>query len=226
MPGAAAANGPKLVFHGLHGSSPIAFPKGVERWRKPLQKIADWVPVDFLLAWIHKESSGRPDAISPLGERGLFQVHEAEIPHLNLTKTEFQRLTQDPGLALRTGVKQAKLYAKFAKRFLADVGVRWHGADFWKLVKLHHAAFAMPKYTLQAFYREKGRGPATWDELMGYVLTAVREGKDFVPGNPKLSDRLRRLAEKVFRNADEVGGVVPVVRPQEVAVLQRILPVA
>lgn len=203
----------------------VAFPPGVERWRKPLEKISGWVPINFLLAWIQKESGGRPHVVSSLGERGLFQVHKDEVPFLKITDEQFANLTKDARLALQVGVKQAKLYARFAKRFLADVGAEWHGQDFWKLVKLHHGAFAMPKYALLAFQREHGRGPKTWSELKAFVLDAVEKKQDLVPGNEVLSAKLHAIAKKVFDNADEVGSVVPVIDPETVAMLRRILPV-
>ncbi len=201
------------------------FSRSVERWRKPLSKLNDWVPLDFLLAWIDIESDGRIGVTTHLGERGLFQVHPAEVPSLKLTDAQFQNLTKDSKLALRTGIKQAKLYAKYTKKYLAEVGSRWQGGDFWKMVKLHHAAFAMPRYTLLAFAREHGRGPDHWDELMAFALDAAEQGKDLIPDNKKLSQRLRALTVKTFRNANKVGGAIPSINSDEVRILQQLFPV-
>jgi hypothetical protein len=205
------------------------FERSVERWRKPLEKLADWVPLDFLLAWVDKESNGLPHVVSSIGERGLFQVHKDEVPYLKLSEAEFQKLTKDTALALKTGVKQAKLYANFSKKFLAEVRVEWHGQDFWKLVKLHHAAFAMPRYTLLAFKREHGRGPASWDELYKFATKMAAEKKDLIPDKPKFSARLRGLTAKTFKNADTVGSVVPAIAATDLPALRtffRLLAVA
>lgn len=184
------------------------WPKGgrtTERWRKKLERVATWVPVDALLAWIDTESGGRPDVTTSLGERGLFQVHPAEVKMLGLTDDEFQRLTTDTNLALRVGVKQAKMYAFQAKKDLAKVGVEWHGRDFWKLVKLYHGAFAMPSSALNAFLRVNGRGPETWAELYAFTLNEAAAGRDLIPSNPQLSKTLRQLTNFVMANAEKTG---------------------
>lgn len=201
------------------------FPRSVERWRKPLKKLNDWVPLDFLLAWIRVESGGRlSPPVTSLGERGLFQVHPDEVPYLKLSDEQFKNLTKDSGLALRTGVKQAKLYARFSKKYLTEVGSEWHGRDFWKLVKLHHGAFSIPRYTLLAFERENSHGPATWEELETFALDAVTDKKDLVPDDKKFSKRLRALIPKTFKNADKTGAVVPMIGPDEIAAIKRIIP--
>lgn len=184
------------------------WPKGgrtTERWRKKLERVATWVPVDALLAWIDTESGGRPDVTTSLGERGLFQVHPAEVQMLGLTDDEFQRLTTDTNLALRVGVKQAKMYAFQAKKDLAKVGAEWHGRDFWKLVKLYHGAFAMPSSALNAFARVNGRGPENWAELYTFTLNEAAAGRDLIPGNPQLSKTLRQLTNFVMANAEKTG---------------------
>jgi hypothetical protein len=184
------------------------FPKGgvlTERWRKPLTKVADWVPVDAALAWIDTESGGQPQVTTSLGERGLFQVHPDEVPFLGLTDDEFQRLTADTNLALRTGIKQLKLYAFQAKKVLNVAGVDWHGRDFWKLDKLFHGAFAMPSSAVNAFVRVKGRGPDTWKELQQFALDEAAAGHDLIPGNVRASAVLRVLTPGTFANAEKTG---------------------
>ena len=184
------------------------WPKGgwlTERWRKPLMKVTDWVPVDAGLAWIDTESGGDPSVVTSLGERGLFQVHPEEVPFLGLTDDEFQRLTTDPDLALRTGVKQLKLYAFQAKKALNAVGADWHGRDFWKFDKLFHGAFSMPSAAVNAFQRVNGRGPETWRELQTFVLNEAAAGRDLVPANARQSAILRALTPSVTANAEKTG---------------------
>lgn len=180
-----------------------------ESWRGPLTKIADWVPLDFLLAWIDVESNGIPTIIEraadPRGERGLFQVHPDEREYLGLTPEQFDALTTDTGLALRTGVKHAKLFAIQAKKALNRNGQDWHGRDFWKLVKLYHGAFAMPDSAVDAFKRVNGRGPDTWDELMAFARAEAKAGRNLLPGNAALSTTLRNLTTSTFNNAQDTG---------------------
>lgn len=184
------------------------FPNGgalTERWRKPLSKIADWVPVDALLAWIDTESGGIPTITTSLGERGLFQVHPEEREFLGLTEDEFQKLTTDLNLALRTGVKQVKLFAFQTKKTLNAVGSEWHGRDFWKLTKLFHGAFSMPAAAVNAFKRVKGRGPDTWRELQEFALEEAKANRDLVPGQARFSQLLRTLTPSIFANAEKTG---------------------
>ncbi|MEI6172022.1 MAG: hypothetical protein WCQ45_06070 [bacterium] len=176
-----------------------------ERWRKPLKPLAQWVPIDFLLAWIDVESNGKPDEVSNIGERGLFQVHPDERDFLHLTDDQFQSLTTDTNFALQVGVAQAIAYAIFAKRELSAVGSEWHGRDFWKLVKLHHGAFSVPKFMLLAFQNTFGRGPTTWREFQAFAFDAANRGVDVVPGDPTFSAKLRALVPNTFNNAEKTG---------------------
>jgi len=180
------------------------WPKGgatTERWRKRVSKVAEWVPVDALLAWIDTESGGQPQITTSLGERGLFQVHPDEVSFLGLTDDEFQRLTTDTDLALRIGVRMVKLYAFQAKKVLKAVGEDWHGRDFWKLTKLFHGAFSMPSVAVNAFQRVNGRGPTNWRELQAFALAEAAAGRDLAPG----ARTLRLLTPNVFANAEKTG---------------------
>lgn len=204
------------------------WPKGgrtTERWRKKLERIATWVPVDALLAHIDTESGGRPTVTTSLGERGLFQVHPAEVEMLGLTQDEFMRLTTDTDLALRIGVKMLKTYAYQAKKDLAKVGVDWHGRDFWKLVKLYHGAFAMPSSALNAFQRSNSRGPENWPELYAFTLQEAAAGRDLVPTNPQLSKTLRQLTNNIMANAEKTGEAagLPVYNRDKVAIVTGLL---
>lgn len=200
-----------------------------ESWRKSLEPIADWVPVDFLLGWIDIESNGIPSIIEtsadPRGERGLFQVHPDEREYLGLTQEQFDALTKDPGLALRFGVKHAKMFALQAKKALKTVGQEWHGRDFWKLVKLHHGAFAMPSASLNAFKRSKGRGPDTWDELQAFALDEAKNGRALDPANPQLSATLRGMTKSTFTNAQDTGerSELPIIGSNQVSQVAPVL---
>jgi len=179
-----------------------------ERWRSRVVPLAKGIPVDFALAWIDKETGGRPTIISSLGERGLFQIHPDERAWLlGLTPEQFEALS-DPAqqdTALQVGMRMIRKYAAFAKRYLGAVGVEWHGLDFWRMVKLHHGAFALPKYTLEAFARAHGRGPADWQEFRTWLLDAAATNVDLAPKDPVLARRLRELTPRVIANAEETG---------------------
>jgi hypothetical protein len=200
------------------------FEYNVERWRKPLIPVAEWVPVDFLLSWIAKESGGDPKSTTSLGEKGLFQMKpgpDDEQGFFKLSDVDFARLATDPLFSLREGVQQAKTYALNAKRLLKDAGVEWHGRDFWSLVKLHHNAFAMPKYSILAYQRTQGHGPENWDDLKDFAMGAASSGVDLVLENKALSSKLRSLTSKTFTNADVVGSVLPDLHPHTVATTQQ-----
>jgi len=204
------------------------WPKGgrtTERWRKKLERVATWVPVDILLAWIDTESGGRPTVTTHLGERGLFQVHPAEVKMLGLTEDEFQRLTTDTDLALRVGVKMVKTYASQAKKDLVKVGTAWHGRDFWKLAKLYHGAYAMPSSALNAFARVNNRAPENWNELHAFALQEAAAGRDLIPNNASLSATLRRLTEFIMNNAHKTGEAseLPVYNRDKVAIVTGLL---
>lgn len=196
-----------------------------ERWRRKLERIAGWVPVDFLLAWVDTESGGIPTITTTLGERGLFQVHPDEVEMLGLTQDEFMRLTTDPDLAMRYGVKAAKLYAYQAKKDLAKVGVAWHGRDFWKLVKLYHGAYGMPSAVLNAFARVNGRGPENWPELYTFAIGEAAAGRDLIPGSPTFSKKLRQLTPNTMNNAWKTGEAseLPIYSRDKVAIVTDLL---
>lgn len=175
----------------------------VESLRPLAKKYAGRIPVDFLLAWIDHESGGRVGAVSSLNEHGLFQVfpgQDGEQGQLKLSDADFDRLLTDADFAMRVGVKLVGLYANRAARLLRDSRADWGtGSSFWKLVKLFHAATALPKATINAFIADKGRPPFSWDELQEYVLV----------GPNSVSARLNAFAKKAFPNSDKVGSTVP-----------------
>ena len=178
------------------------------RWRKRVAPLARGVPLDFVLAWIDRESDGKPETVSKLGERGLFQVHPDERDWLlALTPAQFAALT-DPAqqdAAIKIGMRLVRKYAMYARRYLTEVGAEWHGRDFWQLVKLFHGAFALPPYGLRAFAAANGRGPVGWDEFRTWLLDAATAGTPLAPNDLALSKRLRNLTPALIANAEETG---------------------
>ena len=189
----------------------MQFQPSVERHRKLVEKYAGDIPVDFLLAWMDKESNGKVDAVSPMGERGLFQVFpgDGEQKMLKLSDADFDKLLTSADFAVKIGVKAANYYKNFGDKLLKKAGATWRGGSVWKLVKLHHAVFGMPKYTILAFSRTNGRGPKSCTELKDFAEDAAARNIDLVPGNKKFSKKLRALTVRWFKNADETGSVIP-----------------
>jgi hypothetical protein len=201
------------------------FAKHIAKYRKPLEQLKDnWVPTDFLLAWIQRESNGQLGIVSKnLGERGLFQMHPDEKTFFKVPDTEWNQILTSRPVALKWGVHNAKAYAGYAKKELAAIGAEWHGRDFWKVVKLYHGAFSLPRASLKAFYRTNARPPADWNELMAFALAAAAQKVDLVPSNARLSQVLRGITTKVFNNAEATGGVLPAYNPAEVATVTAFL---
>lgn len=188
----------------------FANPKGTERWRRTLMGLKSFrfLPTDFMLAWIDVESSGLPGTVSPLNERGLFQIHPGERDWLlRLTPQQFADLT-DPAkqdAALKIAARMVQKYVKFAQEDLAAAGVRWHGLDFWRLVKLYHGAFSVPRLGLRAFRRVYGRGPANWDEFAAFLREVHRTDGALAVGKVNLPDKTVRLIPKTLNNAEETA---------------------
>jgi Transglycosylase SLT domain len=208
----------------------MAFDPTVERWRSLVSKYAGSLPVDFLLAWMQIESDGIPGTVSSIGERGLYQIHpdeKAELLKLSNAAWDAELSKTDATQQVIDGVKLANVYVNWAKKTLQQVGQTWNGQDFYKLVKLFHAASAVPKYTILGYYNRNGTGPQSWDDLENFAFQAADQGTLLIPKDPSLSARINNLtkARRVWNNADTVGGVVPPAPagPSVASIVQRIV---
>lgn len=195
-----------MAFWWIDSPVKIAFPASVEKWRPLVAKFAGGVPVDFVLAWMAHESSGRQNVTSKLGERGLFQIHpEGERQQLKLDESAWDRLLTDPEFGVRTGLGLILLYSNRAAKLLRESGVDWDHRSFWQLTKLFHAATAMPKYSFAAFEKHNGRAPASFTTLGRWAMSAPSGS---LAEDPAFAAKLASLAQKVFPNSAKVGGVV------------------
>lgn len=176
------------------------FEPSVERWRSTVRTYSRGLPVDFLLAWMKKESSGRPGVVSKLGERGMYQIHpQGERQLLALNDTDWDRLLSDATFDISQGTKLAALYRARATKLLAKNGAVWGGKSLYKMTKLQHGAPLVASEILKAFVTTYHRAPSNWTEFETFGRWAVDTG------SPLLSSKVKILAPRVLANASEVG---------------------
>lgn len=176
------------------------FEPSVERWRSTVNRYARGLPVDFLLAWMKKESSGKPGVVSSLGERGMFQIHPVgERQLLKLDEAAWDRLLSDATFDIAQGTQLASHYREAAKRLLAKSGASWWGTSLYKMTKLQHGAPLVAKEILNAYVKTYGRPPSSWDDFQTFGTWAVDNNSTL------LSAKVKALAPRVLKNANEVG---------------------
>lgn len=169
-----------------------------ERWRGNVDPLAGGIPTNFLLAWINIESDGKPQTVSPIGERGLFQIHPTdERPDLGLSMKQFIALTNDADAGIRVGIQLVNNYAAKAKALLAEVGTEWQGPDFWWLVKLYHGGGAVPRFLVTKFTRDTKRPPLNRFELEAYAWRVIKRNI------PDTSDKLRKTVPNATNTTDQ-----------------------
>jgi hypothetical protein len=149
----------------------------VEQWRPLLEENAGDLPVEFLLAWIDRESGGNACSYTRYHEAGIFQLmppdnlddagvslDELRAACSGSTQQLARPLTDDERLVqVTSGIRYVNVCRDRARAKLAAAGADWPetSTDFWKAVKLQHAYPAALNYVKQA--------PGGWDELAVYV---------------------------------------------------------
>lgn len=152
-----------------------SFARNVERWRSLFAEYAGGIPVDFLLAWIERESAGRSNVRTELDERGIFQLHPSEAEALGLSSADFDRLLRGtPHDAagvhqVTVGLQLVRYLMRRAETFLAAVGSTWTGGSLLRMTKFSHALPRAAKELPQVFQQDHGRGPADWWEMIDYA---------------------------------------------------------
>lgn len=182
------------------------FDSTVERWRPRVAAAAGSIPVNFLLAWMQRESDGKLSELSKLGERGLFQIHPDEISLLGISQATFESLTTDPDAAVASGIRAATVYGKYAKNLLHAFGVDgWVDTDYWKLVKLHHNAFSAPQILFGGFASTFASSPFSWWALNWFAHYAADNAVTTVQAN------IRALVKRagIMENAEFAGSFLP-----------------
>jgi hypothetical protein len=145
--------------------------------------------VDFLLAWIQKESYGNPCSWTSLREAGIFQLMigdnqrdggttEAALraacvaaPSQSLARTLSDAEANEQ---VRSGVQYVRAMRDNARRKLAAVGANWpeSSTDFGKMVKFEHVLPGRTATWLAAAKAGLGRAPANWKELVPFAPAA------------------------------------------------------
>jgi hypothetical protein len=164
----------------------VIFPPSVEIWRPILGRYSAGLPMDFLLAWIQKESYGNPCSWTSLREAGIFQlmigsnqtvagtseaalrsacmpVPSSSLAH-SLTAAEADEQA-------RSGVAYVRWAVATAKKKLAAAGVTWpeSSKDFGKMVMFVHILPGKIAPWLAAARAGLGRPPRSWFELVPYA---------------------------------------------------------
>lgn len=180
----------------------MSFSSRVEDWRPLVTSMAGDLPVEFLMAWIQRESDGSPcsyprDKYGNLtGESGIWQL----MPPDNIAQAGTTLALQHPtppctpntanspsnaSLAsltadqaneqVRAGIQYVNYCVSTVQAALTSVNAdpaAWDpsGQDFWRLVKLVHAAPALVTHGLQLATNQNGQPPQSWDD---FTTTAI-----------------------------------------------------
>lgn len=197
----------------------------VESWRiwcMPLSVATD-TPIEFVLAWIQKESAGNPcawgtaNAKGPDGhprEQGLAQLYNPDdMKRFNIPSGAFRVYcvpgTQKQSRALTAEESAAQVKAVYqligwhrskAEEALRKNGARWSAKDYWRAVKLDHALPGLVRQGLARVTASLGRAPKDWYEFRAAIAKVKLD-----PG----TERYRSAFTRLLDNAEKTGGVVP-----------------
>ena len=130
------------------------WPATVEAWRSLLEDNAGDLDVEFLLAWINRESAGSACSYTKYHECGIFQLDPSNMATVGTSEAELRtacntgqwpvrELTDDEKLTqVTTGIAFVNHCRDVAREKLAANGLAWDedSVDFWRLVKMVHAA--------------------------------------------------------------------------------------
>ena len=180
--------GPRGRSLGALGDIVTSWPESVDQWRDLVNKYAGGIPVDFLLAWISRESAGNPCSYTSLHESGIFQLMPPDNTNqggtteaalraacVGSTQTLARPLTDDENdEQVRSGVQ----YVNYARGVVHTVLPDWDESDpdFWRMVKMVHVA---PARVLQY-----GPGSSSWSDFVarasGSTPTSWTDNADWV----------------------------------------------
>jgi hypothetical protein len=148
----------------------------VERWRPFALKYLPSVPVDFILAWIKRESGGRITKPTSLNERGILQVHPDEATDMGLSSAEFNQLlvmedspSYNAAEHFRISAKLVFYKQKVAETYAKRYGLNWTGSSFWTYVKLIHGLPAIASKGMAAFVDALKRPPVSFAEFATWL---------------------------------------------------------
>lgn len=121
------------------------------------------IPLGLLVGWIAKESGGRLDEVTKLGERGLFQLMPAESAALGV---DHARLSTDLTYSINAGLMLIARYMGFIDKLNAAVKGT---AYYWLLVKLAHTMGEGATQKIVAAAKAAGDANS-WKSLEAYAL--------------------------------------------------------
>lgn len=161
------------------------FPIAVEQWRPLLRRYGAGIPIDFLLAWIQRESGGNPCSYTTLRESGIWQLMPPDNTNtagtteaalraacVGTTQQIARALTSaEADLQVSSGIRYVRAMIAAAKRKLAAAGVTWPetNSSFWAFVKLQHAYPGPSQGWLTAAKAQLGRAPRDFAELRSTI---------------------------------------------------------
>lgn len=161
----------------------------VLRWAPLLEKYRGTIPLQYLFAWIQKESNGNPCSYTTLRESGIFQLmYPGNLNEGGTTEEKLRAAcvgtTQQASRPLtaaeteeqvRSGIQYVNAAKAYARKY-----VDWpeSNPDFWKMVKMVHVAPARVKQYAPgakswAEFRARaaagGNTPANWLDNADWV---------------------------------------------------------
>lgn len=169
----------------------MGFNPSVEIWRPAIEKAAGDLPVEFLLAWIQRESDGNPCSYTSMHESGIFQLMPPDNTNVAGTTEAALRtacvgssmrldhaLTSDEvNEQVRSGIQFVTYARQYAHDQLNAVGADWPetSADFWRMVKMVHVSPVAVRRLADAA-QHYGRAPQSWDEYAQVAANYVPQG--------------------------------------------------
>lgn len=166
------------------GDIPGAFAQQVEDWRDLVTQKAGDLPINFLMAWISRESAGSVCSFTNYGEAGIFQLMPGDnmtygkttpaIQHpvppcaagANGTSQGFSSVTPDiQDAQVQAGIDYINNYARpQAHKILDAAGYSWDesSGSFWQLVKMIFNYPAPLPALLANATAELGAPPPDW----------------------------------------------------------------
>lgn len=199
----------------------MPFPPQVEQWRPLLKRFGGDLPIDFMLAWLAKESGGSPCATGIPGvEAGIFQTFHPADDRFGATFSQLRAACSGGQLARPLTADEAALHAKVGVNFIRNkvATARAHFAaggmrpsessiDFWNGVKQEHALPCVMGEIPRVAAR-LGRPPRSWaefrEQLMATPASGMGQGCANFANSPSLRG-LRNRLEDTIANAEEVG---------------------
>jgi hypothetical protein len=213
--------GGTLRGRGLGDSVLSPFRGTAEDWRPLAETMAGDIPIDFIIAWIDKESGGNPCNETPdpnLREVGIGQWCSAGDCADNLTMAGSTYAAQHPSPPCVQGANTYATYGMLTPQqqtdqmqalvtyinaarsrvddLLSAAGTIWidNGEDYWKLVKMIHALPGAIASGLAACTAATGQPCNDWD---GFSSAARGIWGTTAKGLKRIND--------VLANANDVG---------------------